>query len=87
MNIASIVDDALKLVSVPGRGVVCFALFPVPTGSDLWVTYLDRIAGKLGAPLSETKHCTRARVDLGDGNACEVAVCSFQYPPAERTLV
>jgi hypothetical protein len=32
-NIDGVVKDAHKLVMAPGRGIVCFALFPVPVGS------------------------------------------------------
>jgi len=81
MNIAGIVADARKLEQVPGLGIVCFALFPVPAGHDKWVVYLERISEELGAPLSEARHCSRVVVDLGDDNACEVVVCAFPYPP------
>jgi hypothetical protein len=84
-NIADIILDARKLALAPGTGIVCFALFPVPRGGNEWKTYLARIAGQLGVPLSESLHCTRVAVDLGGGNACEVVVCAFPYPAAEAT--
>src|SRR5215218_4178996 len=36
MNIAGVVTDARKLVGTPGRGIVCFILFPLRTGDGQW---------------------------------------------------
>jgi hypothetical protein len=83
-NIAGVVNDARKLALAPGQGIVCFALFPVPTGSTKWVTYLARIAEELDTLLSESQHCTQVRVDLGEARACEIVVCAFLYPAAGR---
>jgi hypothetical protein len=85
-NIAGIVADARKLAFAPDQGVVCFALFPVPAGSAAWAVYLERIAGELGMLLSEAEHCSRVRVNLGVGQACEVVVCAFLYPADGRAI-
>ncbi len=65
-NIAGIVVDARKLAASPGQGIVCFVLFPVPSGDHWWSAYLARIAGALNIPLSEAEHCARVAVPLGE---------------------
>jgi len=74
MNIESIVQDALKLRNCPGQGVVSFVLFPVPSGSRQWRTYLDRIAHALETSLSEDQHCTRVHIPINKDQACDVVV-------------
>lgn len=86
MNIAGIIADARKLALAPGWSIVCFALFPVPSGDNRWIAYLDRIAVELGVPLTGAEHCTRVAVNLGAGNACEVVVCAFPYSPTYSTV-
>lgn len=79
-NIAGIIADARKLAASPGQGIVCFVLFPVPSGDHRWSAYLARIAGALNIPLSEAEHCSRVAVPLEGDRACEVVVCAFLCP-------
>jgi len=79
-NINSIVRDAQKLQDCPGQGIVAFTLFPVPSADNRWKVYLKRIADELDIGLSESRHCTRVNVPLGDGRSCDVVVCCFPYP-------
>lgn len=79
-NIASVEKDARKLVECEGRGLIAFVLFPIPTGSDQWKEYLERISRGLGIALSEEAHCSRVSVPVCDGHFCEVIVCCFPYP-------
>jgi len=80
MNIAGVVTDARKLVGTPGRGIVCFILFPLRTGDGQWAHYLARIGNQLDVHLSEAEHCVRMSVQLGEQWGCEVAVCAFPFP-------
>lgn len=79
LNVSSIVKDARKLRACPGRGIVAFALFPVPVGDKRWLAYLDRIASELHTTLSEAEHCSRVTIPLGEDRACEIVVCCFAY--------
>jgi hypothetical protein len=81
MNIASIVQDALKLRACPGRGIVSFVLFPVPCDGDQWQAYLDRIAHTLKTSLSDDEHCAHVCVPLGKNQACDVLYVASPIPP------
>jgi len=85
-DIAEIVADGLRLASASGQGIVCFVLFPVPTGDHRWLVDLDRIGEDLGVPLVERQHCRRVKIYLADGLACGVVVCAFLVPPTSSPL-
>jgi len=84
MNIASVIEGARKLRTGPGRGIVAFVLFPVPTGDNRWWVYVERIARSLRVRLSQSSHCARVGVRLGGGDSCDLVVCCFPYPGGAR---
>jgi hypothetical protein len=78
-NIASIVVDAEKLAAC-GGGVIAFILFPLKTGDDAWLDYLEGLSGKVGKTLSQDEHASRRTVALPDGGEADVAVVTFGVP-------
>ena len=77
-NITSIIEDAIKLKSHKGKGIIAFVLFPIKVGSDDWKEYLNKISESIGKQLMEEEHCSRVVVALDeDNNKCEVVICCF----------
>lgn len=85
-NIASIVADAAKLSSCPGRSFVAFVLLPVPTDDNRWTEYFLRITDATGLSLSAERHCSRVHLVLPDETQCDAIVCCFEVHGSRQSL-
>jgi hypothetical protein len=77
-NIASIIVDGKKLRKCPGQGIVAFCLFPIASGDNRWVEYLNRIGFELGEELSESNHTSRVTIPLTANCAADILIATFQ---------
>jgi hypothetical protein len=81
-NVAAIVDDARKLSTSDGLGVVAVCMFPVGCHDTRWTQYLQRLSDAVGVPLSADRHTIRVSVPLRGGCLADVVVISFVAPRA-----
>jgi hypothetical protein len=86
-NIAGIIQDATKLQTCTGRGIVAVCMFPVNNRDTRWTEYLERISTETGIELSVERNSTRVSIPIGSSCKADVVVISFAVPKAASKAV
>lgn len=86
-NVTGVIQDAMKLQTCSGHGIVAVCMFPISGRDSRWTDYLERISKAVGVQLSVDRNSSRASIPIGGSREADIVVISFSVPkPGLRTV-